>query len=237
MDATYRMLAARAIDKFNSIQNDTEKPRRIIIAMAGAPGSGKTTVAQNVAALITKERASELSPKVVVVGMDGFHLTRAVLEKMPNSEEAFVRRGAPWTFDAEGVVALVKKCKSGINETISAPSFDHAVKDPVADGVIIPSGTEIVLFEGLYLLLDTEPWCQISNMADERWFVDVSPEIAKERVAARHVAAGIEPDLASGRRRVESNDEINGRYINEHSKRRDVVIESIDTVTPSSNGA
>lgn len=229
------MLATRAIEKFKSIQNDQENPRRLIIAMAGAPGSGKTTVAQNVAALITTERASPSSPKVVVVGMDGFHLSRAVLEKMPNREEAFIRRGAPWTFDSEGVVELVKRCKSGINETILAPSFDHAVKDPVADGVIIPSGTEIILFEGLYLLLDTEPWCQIGDLADERWFVHVSPDIAKERVAARHVAAGIEPDLESGRRRVESNDEPNGQLINEHSRKRDVVIESVDTVTPLPN--
>jgi pantothenate kinase len=221
------MLASRAISKYEELQHLSEKPRRLIIALAGPPGSGKTTIAQRVAALIGAQQASTSSPKVVVVSMDGFHLSRAVLDKLPNREEAYVRRGAPWTFDANGVVTLVRRCKGGINETILAPSFDHAVKDPVADGVIVPAGTEIIIFEGLYLLLDSEPWQQIGAMADERWFVQVDPEVAKERVAVRHVAAGIEPDLESGRRRVEANDELNGRFINEHSKVRDVVIQSV----------
>ena len=38
------------------------------------------------------------------------------------------------------------------------PSFDHAVKDPVADQIRISSSAELVIVEGNYLLLDEEPW-------------------------------------------------------------------------------
>lgn len=221
------MLAARAIEKFKSLQDRSHTPQRLIIALAGVPGSGKTTMAKHVASIITSEQAKRKGPSIVVISMDGFHLKRDELDRMPNREEAYVRRGAPWTFDAKGVVALVRQCRNGINTTIFAPSFDHAAKDPIENGITIPAGTEIVLLEGLYLLLDTDPWVEIADVVDERWYIEVDPEIAKERVAARHVAAGIEPNIRSGRRRVEANDEINGRFIVEHSLTRDIVIPSL----------
>lgn len=228
MESQCRTLASRAVERYALLQENSEKSRRLLIALAGAPGSGKTTIATRIAALIATETTSQSSPRVVVVSMDGFHLSRAILDGMPNREEAYIRRGAPWTFDAEAAVALVKRCKSGIDEEIRAPSFDHSIKDPVEGGLVIPAGTEIVLFEGLYLLLDHGPWSPVGDLVDERWFVGVQPSVAKERVAARHVAAGIEPDLESGRRRVETNDEINGLLITQHSMKRDLVIHSIE---------
>lgn len=228
MESTYRMLASRAIERFTSLQVNATKPQRLLIVIAGTPGSGKTTIATNVAAVITRDHTHCGSPSVVVLGMDGYHLRRDVLDKLPNSREAYIRRGAPWTFDAEAVVALAERCKSGITETIYAPTFNHAEKDPVENGVVIPAGTGIVLFEGLYLLLDTEPWSRIADIADDCWYVNVDAGVAKERVAARHVMAGIEPNIESGRSRVEANDEINGNYIAKHSIRRDITVQSVD---------
>lgn len=228
MEKTYEMLASRAIRGYELLRGRAQHPPRLVIALAGPPGSGKSTVANNVAAIVKRRCAETGSPSIAVIGMDGYHLSRAVLDTLPNREEAYIRRGAPWTFDAQGVVDLVRCCKQGLNTTIYAPTFDHALKDPVENGVVIPAGTEIVLIEGLYLLLDTEPWIHISDFVDDRWYVDVDPAIAKERVAARHVAAGIEPDLESARRRVELNDEINGYFVAGHSVRRDVVVRSLD---------
>ena len=66
---------------------------------------------------------------------------------MPNSEEAIFRRGAAFTFDAEGYYKLVEKLRKPLEATtptIRAPSFDHAKKDPVEDDISIPSSARIV---------------------------------------------------------------------------------------------
>lgn len=90
-------------------------------------------------------------------------------------ELAFKRRGAPFTFDAEGCVKLVNLLKStpvtvgGEDDLcIAAPSFDHAIKDPVKEGIRISSRTRLVIVEGNYTLLKQSPWDQIAEACDER---------------------------------------------------------------------
>src|SRR5258706_13900662 len=70
---------------------------RWMIALAGVPGSGKTTLASRLAEAVNAHTAPNT---VVALGMDGFHFTKAALRQFPNPAEAFARRGAPWTFDA-----------------------------------------------------------------------------------------------------------------------------------------
>jgi pantothenate kinase len=52
---------------------------------------------------------------------------------------------------------------------VRAPSFDHAVQDPVLDTILISSSDRIVIVEGNYLLLDEAPWNKIAPIADERY--------------------------------------------------------------------
>jgi pantothenate kinase len=66
---------------------------------------------------------------------------------LPNAEEAVFRRGAAFTFDAEGYFQLVQKLRKPLEATtptIRAPSFDHAKKDPIEDDIGIPSSARIV---------------------------------------------------------------------------------------------
>lgn len=231
MESTYQDLARRLLSHFDSLEGKNPGPARLVIAISGGPGSGKSTIAEAVARRVQLMPGRSCLPKVAVVSMDGYHLPRAVLDQMPNREEMYRRRGAPFTFDAEAVVSLVRRCKYGVNETITAPSFDHALKDPVADGIVIPADTNIILIEGLYLLLDVKPWSQIGEIADEAWFVDVELGVAKDRVAERHVAAGIEKTMDLARRRVEANDELNAIYVKKQSTKMDIVIQSVHHVT------
>lgn len=46
-----------------------------------------------------------------------------------------------------------------------------------------------------------------------RWFVDVSPEVVRDRLAARHLAAGIEHTYGAAVQRAETNDIPNGEMI------------------------
>lgn len=71
---------------------------------------------------------------------------------MEDPAEAHKRRGAPFTFWAEGLIDLIKKirqqeqlalesldreCEEEDDVTVYAPSFDHAVKDPIEKDIRI----------------------------------------------------------------------------------------------------
>lgn len=121
-----------------------------------------------------------------------------------------------------------------------APSFDHAVQDPVENDIVVSSQNRIVIIEGNYTLLDQKPWSKIPDLCDERlvrltafnniqlinsrWFVDVAPEVVRDRLAARHVAAGIESTYDAAVQRAETNDIPNGEMIRSLLMKPDVTI-------------
>jgi pantothenate kinase len=147
--------------------------------------------------------------------MDGFHFSRAHLDTMPDPAEAHRRRGAAFTFDAIAYAALIRALRAPPQASVlvKAPSFNHAVKDPVADDVVIKPEHRIVVVEGNYVTLAMEPWGTAARMMDVLVFVEVDEQVAADRLARRHVAAGIVSSLEDGRRRVEGNDMVNGREI------------------------
>jgi len=148
--------------------------------------------------------------------MDGYHLSRAQLSAMPDPAHAHARRGAQFTFDGLSFLSLIRSIRlplSPTSLTIYAPSFDHALKDPVADDIPILPSTRILIFEGNYLSLDKEPWKEAAGLMDELWFVDVDFEVARRRLVPRHVRAGIAADEEEADRRVSENDLVNGEEI------------------------
>lgn len=163
--------------------------------------------------------------------MDGYHLTRAQLSAMPDPHTAHFRRGAAFTFDAPAFLTLVKKLREPLcpeTETIYAPSFDHAVKDPVADDIPIAATSRIIVMEGNYLSLDKGEWSDAAKLMDELWFVHVDEDKARERLSRRHVEAGIVADAEAGRKRADENDLVNGREIMEHRLDVDEMVYSIE---------
>ena len=124
-----------------------------------------------------------------------------------------------------------------------APSFDHAVQDPIEDDIAISSRNRVVIIEGNYTLMDQKPWREISEICDQRyvscvvvllflrltcsrWFVDTPPEVVKERLAARHLAAGIETSYEAAVERAETNDIPNGELIRSLLIKPDVSIQN-----------
>lgn len=209
------------IDKYLNLSGS----QRLIIGIAGIPGSGKTTLAALVASRLNARYAAE-SPGVALgvndhavaafIPMDGYHLTRAQLSAMPDPTTAHARRGAAFTFDARGYLALVKKLRVPIapeTQTIYAPSFDHQVKDPVDGDVGIARTVKVCLLEGNYVALDEEVWREASALMDEIWFVEVDEAEARRRLVWRHVKSGIAKNEEEAGRRADENDLVNGREI------------------------
>lgn len=232
MESTYHSLVQRILSKWDDKKRSScdtpDAHLRLVIALAGPPGSGKTTIAQRVVSAINT--SPEPHPKSIVLSADGFHLPLETLHGLSNAKEAIARRGAHWTFDGQGVVDLVRQLReSAGRRNVAAPTFDHKAKDPVVGGFTVDSDVEVCIVEGNYLLADEEPWSQIAALVDDRWLVRVEPGLARTRVAARHIAAGIEDTMERALFRAESNDMVNGEFVAKRSEGRyDLLIDSIE---------
>ncbi|KAK0561805.1 hypothetical protein OC844_003031 [Tilletia horrida] len=229
MDAVVQRLARDLLEKLNDPRHDTD--RRYLVGLCGIPGSGKSILAQAVVhavnALHHESSQQQQGPDIaLVVGMDGWHLTRAQLEAMPDPKLARDRRGSEWTFDAKGFADFVEALHAPISAastvggdetgTLWAPSFSHSVKDPVERDIPVPPTTKLVLIEGLYANLDTGEWARASRTFHERWLIQTDRAIARQRLLVRHVQTGVAADEAEAGWRADHNDLPNGDYLLAH---------------------
>ncbi|GAA1396567.1 nucleoside/nucleotide kinase family protein [Catellatospora coxensis] len=174
------------------------RPGRLLVGIAGAPGAGKSTLAQELAAKL--DRAA-------VVPMDGFHLANAELRRLGRAD----RKGAPDTFDAAGYAALLRRLREATGETVYAPTFDHVLNEPVAGSIPVPPAAEVIVTEGNYLLLDTPPWDGVRQLLDLAVYLSADDGPRVDGLLARQHAKGLDPDAA--RDWVYRSDEANARLV------------------------
>lgn len=183
---------------------------RLLIALAGVPGSGKSTLARRLAEEVNRRVAPHA---MVALGMDGFHLTKALLAQMPNAAEALARRGAPWTFDPAALASQLARLRRSADLVWSPwPDFEHGVGDPVERQNVVAPQTRIILVEGLYLLHREDAWSLVESSFDERWFLDTPLEISLERLASRHMEAW-KLTRTQADARIARNDRLNAEVV------------------------
>lgn len=170
-------------------------PGRRLVAIAGPPASGKSTLAETAAA--------ELA--VPLVPMDGFHLDNRVLTQMG----LLPRKGAPETFDLGGFTRLIAALAGG--EAAFAPLFDRAQDLGIAGAIPVPASAELVLVEGNYLLFDEPGWRDLAAFWDFSVWLDVPTETLEQRLITRWRNHGLSE--AEARARAEANDLPNARRI------------------------
>ncbi|MCA1656082.1 MAG: nucleoside/nucleotide kinase family protein [Pseudonocardiaceae bacterium] len=201
------MSLADLVDRVRSL------PGRPMVGICGAPGAGKSTLAER---LVTA-----LGDEAVYVGMDGFHLAQAELVRLNRAE----RKGAPDTFDAAGYVNLLARLSTQRSETVYAPEFRREIEEPIAGAVPIHPAHRVVVTEGNYLLLPEDPWRQVRDLLTETWFLAPAESLRRDRLVARHRAFG--RTLAEARARTLGSDERNAVLINATRPAADLVLRSI----------
>lgn len=183
---------------------------RRILGITGPPGAGKSTLAEALAA--------HLGHRARLVGMDGFHLAEAELDRLGRRE----RKGAPDTFDALGYVALLRRLRAAEEPVVYAPHFDRSIEEAIAGSVPVPREVPLVITEGNYLLVDDGPWAAVRPLLDECWYVEPDDEERLQRLIARHERFGRSPDEA--RERSVGPDQRNAEVIAETRARADLVV-------------
>ena len=193
------------------------RPGTSVIGIAGAPGAGKSTLAES----LVSAAAALLGAGVVAhVPMDGFHLADVALRGLGRLE----RKGAPDTFDAAGYAALLRRITAAHDATVYAPAFERELEQPIAGALAIGPGVRVVLTEGNYLLLEDPAWRAVAAEIDEIWFVRIDEDVRLRRLVERHIRFGKTPDDA--RRWVRDVDEPNARLIESASGGADLVIDA-----------
>ncbi|GAA2690626.1 MULTISPECIES: nucleoside/nucleotide kinase family protein [Nonomuraea] len=167
---------------------------RALLGIAGEPGSGKTTLAENLVALLRRAPPVGLPQGewVAYVPMDGFHLADVELDRLGRRD----RKGAPDTFDAAGYAALLGRLRQDEEDVVYAPAFERDLEQPIAGSIPVERPARLVVTEGNYLLLEQGDWARVRPRLHEVWYCDLGSDERVRRLVARHERFGKDHDAA-----------------------------------------
>jgi pantothenate kinase len=187
---------------------------RQLLGIAGAPGAGKSTLAERIVAAV--------GPAARLVPMDGFHLAQSELARLGREG----RKGAPDTFDVNGFASTLRRLRRLEPTSVWAPAFRRDLEEPVAGAIEVPPEVRLVVTEGNYLLLRDDPWEEIRTLLHEIWFLDLDADLRVRRLTARHEAYGKTPEQA--RAWALGSDEANATLVAKSAEHADLVVRLAD---------
>ena len=182
---------------------------RELIAIAGPPGSGKTTLAKTLA-----DRLAHCS----YLSMDGFHLDNPILIQKGLRE----RKGAPETFDVSGFMHLLQRLQK--KEEVYVPCFDRQTERTINCAYPIPNHHDLVIVEGNYLLLDEPVWRDLDDYWDLAVFVQIDLDMIRARLQQRWAVQGFSEEQATYW--IELNDIPNAERVIKNRVPEDVMLQA-----------
>lgn len=188
-----------------------ETAERRLIAVAGPPGAGKTTITQ-----CARETLEQRGVATGILPMDGFHLDNDILDARGLRR----RKGAPETFDLAGFRHMLERVL--VEAEVAIPTFDRGLDKAIAASAIITADQRTVLVEGNYLLLDSDGWADLRVFWTMTVFLDVSADILEERLMQRWLDQGFDDDLAQQKTRL--NDLPNAQRVQRETTRYDLAL-------------
>ncbi|MGM4979785.1 MULTISPECIES: nucleoside triphosphate hydrolase [Rhizobium] len=189
--------------------------KRILVAIAGPPGAGKSTLADNVVkALKAKGESAEVLP------MDGFHMDNAVLIE----KGLLKRKGVPESFDVRAFLDIVRAVRAADQEVL-VPVFDRSREIAIASARVVSPDHRFIVIEGNYLLFSQGKWAELEGMFDYSIMLAPPMEVLEQRLWERW--KGYDLDDEAARAKVYGNDLPNGRLILENRRPADVTIDIV----------
>ena len=188
-----------------------------VLGIAGAPGAGKSTLADAVVAHYGS--LAQLLP------MDGFHMANEELARLGRAD----RKGAPDTFDVDGYLHALQRVRAREHDVL-VPRFHREIEEPLAGAIRIAAATELVVTEGNYLLLQQGRWASVAALLDESWFLRPDDDVRRERLVGRHMHHG--RTASEAQQWVLTVDEPNAVLIARESGLADLVVDPDDGQAP-----
>lgn len=186
---------------------------RFLIAIAGPPGAGKSTLADNLAnELRSHGETAEVLP------MDGFHMDNAILIE----RGLLARKGVPETFDVRGFLDIVRAVRPADQEVL-VPVFDRSREIAIASARVVSPAHRFIIIEGNYLLFDQGKWAELEGQFDYSIMLATPIETLEERLWARWRGYKLSEQAAHAK--VYGNDLPNGRLILENRRRADLTLD------------
>lgn len=189
------------------------QPGRQVLGIAGGPGVGKSTLAQ--------ELATELGPVAAYVPMDGFHMRHAKLEALGTAAD----KGMPHTFEAGAFAEFLAMIKAATGD-MNGPGYSRKIEDVVEDAFTVPATARLLVVEGNYLLLAMAPWWKVRPLLDRAVFISVPRELVSARLMKRHAEEGLFTEERN-RAHIERVDLPNYDLVTRSRARADVAIDLI----------
>lgn len=187
--------------------------RRRLVALAGPPASGKSTLAERLA-----ERLSGTGCAAAVVPMDGFHLDNRIL----GERGLLQRKGCPESFDIGGLLRLIAALAN--NDEVIFPTFDRSRDLAIAGSGRVGPECDTAIVEGNYLLFDAPGWRDLSRFWDLSIRLEVPPETLEARLIDRWLTQG--HTRAQAEARAQGNDLANAGLLTREALPADVTLAS-----------
>jgi pantothenate kinase len=186
----YHPLAKTLLSRCSSVP-------RLMLGVAGPPGSGKTAFATILVAVVNAEASDDLA---VLVGLDGWHYSNEYLathfiDRDGQRIALSSIKGVPETFDAAGAYSYLSEIRRGGH--VSFPVYSRRLHEPVPRGGSVDSHHKIVVVEGNYLLMDEDSWRPIRGLFDIRMFISAPRDILIASLTERHQRGGKTPEATA----------------------------------------
>ena len=200
-----------SILSYNLDQNTLKK--RYFIALAGPPASGKSTISEKL-----NEDLNIKGFPSDILQMDGFHLDDAIL----SSQNLLPRKGSPETFDVMGLKSFLIRLAN--EPEVIVPIFDRSLELSRSSAVTISENKKIIIVEGNYLLLNSNPWNELNNYFDSRVMIHCEESVLEKRLIDRWKGFNLTQDQIN--QKVYENDLPNGVNVIQNSIEADYYLDN-----------